>query len=97
MLLEAGVAEKYLDTVMRVFDQGRITIENGALVNKDAAIADAKKDWSDFIGIKSTKGATVDNPPSNNNGGEDGSEAAKFMAERRARRYGAAQKQTNDD
>lgn len=68
LLREQGVDEKRIDSIMRVTDLKGVAVKDGALADSEAlgkAIAD---EWGDFIVRTSTKGASVDDPPSNRSG-----------------------------
>ena len=84
MLLEAGISEKRVDSVLRVYDYKKLEIEDGAVKDKADAIKGVKEDWSDFIVSKTDKGADTPNPPSNNGGKKTKDEifAIKDTAER---------------
>lgn len=84
MLLEAGISEKRVDSVLRVYDYKKLEVEDGAVKDKADAIKGVKEDWSDFIVSKTDKGADTANPPSNNGGKKTKDEiyAIKDTAER---------------
>lgn len=78
LLKEAGIADKRLDTVLKVTSLDEITL------NKDGSIRDAEKlsesiktEWSDFIVQTQQQGANVDNPPA---GGKTYTSKAEIMA-----------------
>jgi len=64
VLKEAGIADKYLDTVIRAtnFDNMKLG-EDGKLEKADELKAAAEKDWADFKAKSQTKGADVETPP----------------------------------
>ena len=69
LLKEAGVADKRIDTVLRVTDLGTIELgDDGKIKDADGAKAAIRKDWADFIGSVNTQGANVGNPPEQNGG-----------------------------
>lgn len=66
MLKEAGVSEKYLETVLRATDLKAVKLDkDGALEGVEALKESAKAEWADFISTTQTKGATVATPPGN--------------------------------
>lgn len=84
LLLEAGVSEKRVDSVLRVYDYSNIEIEDGNAKDKDKILEGIKSDWSDFIVKKSNKGAETPTPPENTGGKKTKAEilAIKDTAER---------------
>lgn len=69
MLKEAGVAEKYLGTVLKATDLSAVKLDkDGKIEGADKLIESAKTEWSDFISVTKTEGAKVDTPPKNNGG-----------------------------
>ena len=69
MLKEAGVAEKYLGTVLKATDLSAVKLDkDGKIEGADKLIESAKTEWSDFISVTKTEGAKVDPPPKNNGG-----------------------------
>lgn len=69
MLKEAGVAEKYLATVLKATDLSAVKLDkDGKIEGADKLIESAKTEWADFISVTKTEGAKVDTPPKNNGG-----------------------------
>ena len=69
MLKEAGVSDKRIASVMRVTNLADIKLDKeGKLKDHDKLVEDVKKEWSDFIDTKETKGADTKTPPENNGG-----------------------------
>lgn len=64
----AGVAEKYIGTVLRVTDLDGIELEDGKVKATDELTAQVKETWADFIATTTQKGATPPNPPANVHG-----------------------------
>ena len=67
-LKAAGVLEKYFDRIVRLSgdDIDKMELDsNGNVKNADKMAESLKTDWSDYVGSTSTKGAPVDNPPTN--------------------------------
>lgn len=64
LLLNNGVGESHIDSILRVTDFKNIKIgEDGKLENADKLTEDIKSAWSGFITSKSTQGASVATPP----------------------------------
>lgn len=69
MLKEAGVADKYLDTVLKATDMTGMKLDkDGKLEDVDGLAKSAKSEWADFIQTTKTKGASVATPPGNTGG-----------------------------
>ena len=87
MLKEAGVAEKYLGTVLKATDLSAVKLDkDGKIEGADKLIESARTEWADFISVTKTEGAKVDTPPKNNGGKmtKDQIAAIKNPTERRA-------------
>lgn len=67
ILEEAGIDEKRIDSVLRVKDLKELKVTDGKLDNESGLIESVKKEWSDFIVVKDTKGADPDTPPGTDN------------------------------
>ena len=64
MLKEAGVADKYLDTVIRATDMSGMKLDKDEkLEGAEDLSKSAKTEWADFIQTTTTKGAHVATPP----------------------------------
>ena len=69
MLKEAGIAEKYLGTVLKATDLSAVKLDkDGKIEGVDKLTESAKTEWADFISVTKTEGAKVDTPPKNNGG-----------------------------
>ena len=68
LLAGAGVDPKRIDTVLKVSDLSGVTVKDGAIEGADDLTESIKSDWSDFIAVKTTKGAPVPNPPKSTGG-----------------------------
>lgn len=68
LLAGAGVDPKRIDTVLKVSDLSGVTVKDGAIEGADKLTEGIKSDWSDFIAVKTTQGATVPNPPKSTGG-----------------------------
>lgn len=64
LLRNCGVDAKRIDTVMKVADLDKVKIKDGAIENAEDLTTDIKTEWADFITQESTRGASVQNPPS---------------------------------
>lgn len=83
LLESAGVDPKRIDTVLKVSDLSGVTVKDGAIEGADDLTESIKSDWSDFIAVKTTQGATVPNPPK----GTGGAAAPKNLREALHQRY----------
>lgn len=68
LLKDNGVLEKYIDRIVRLSGEDIDALE----LDDKGGVKDAKKhgeaikaDWADYVGTTTTKGAPVDNPPTN--------------------------------
>lgn len=68
LLKDNGVLEKYVDRIVRLSGEDIDALE----LDDKGGVKDAKKhgeaikaDWADYVGTTTTKGAPVDNPPTN--------------------------------
>ena len=68
LLAGAGVDPKRIDTVLKVSDLSGVTVKDGAIEGADDLTESIKSDWSDFIAVKTTQGATVPNPAKSTGG-----------------------------
>lgn len=87
MLKEAGVAEKYLGTVLKATDLSAVKLDkDGKIEGADKLTENAKTEWADFISVTKTEGAKVDTPPKNNGGKMTKAQISKIKdpGERRA-------------
>lgn len=67
ILKECGIPDKRIDAIVKVSDIDSIVFDDeGNISNKDELVNSVKEEWSDFIPVKSTKGADMANPPANN-------------------------------
>lgn len=64
VLLNAGIAEKYLDKVMRVTDLSDVKLdEDGKIEGADEIAKNAKAEWAEFITKTSSHGSSTATPP----------------------------------
>lgn len=97
LLKEAGIADKYLDSVLRVTDLSSIEIEDGKVKDSETVAEAAKSQWADFIVKTKTVGAEPETPPSNSAGkqptGIEGANprAVQIAKERHERMYGKSE------
>lgn len=69
VLKEAGIADKYVDTVLKATDLSGMKLDkDGKLEDAEELGRSAKTEWADFVSTTTTKGAPVATPPSNNGG-----------------------------
>lgn len=97
LLKDAGIAEKYIDSVLKVTDLSSIEVEDGKVKDSEAATESAKSQWADFIVKTKTVGSDPETPPTNDAGkGRTGIEGANPRAvqiakERHERMYGKSE------
>ena len=66
LLKDAGVSEKRIDTVMKVFVHSDVELdESGKIKDADKVTEHVKKEWADFIVQTQTTGAQTPTPPVN--------------------------------
>jgi hypothetical protein len=66
LLKKAGVADRYLDDVLKVTQVDDIELDDkGEIKQSEEAITGAKEKWSSFIETTSTKGVDTPTPPEN--------------------------------
>ena len=94
VLKDCGVAEKRIETILKVTDIDKLKVKDDALDGLDDIKKGIKKEWADFITSDKEKGAHVDNPPENNGGnnGRSQSRAAQIAAEYHRNLYGEIKK-----
>lgn len=63
LLTEAGVADKYLDAIMRVANVDEVEVKDGAIADAEKLTEALKESWADFIPTTNTQGASVSTPP----------------------------------
>lgn len=69
ILKEIGVADKRIDSVVKVSDIEGIELDGeGNVKDGDKLKESLKTEWSDFIATKKVEGANSANPPTNNGG-----------------------------
>lgn len=91
MLRDEGIADKYLDTVIRATSFDGIKLDaDGKLEKPDELRTAIGKDWADFKATTKTEGAKVDNPPKDNPGNGANPRAAEIAKARYERLYGKA-------
>lgn len=65
MLRETGVDERRIDSIMKVTDLSKVSVEDGAIADAETVKEAIASEWGDFIAHTNTQGANVDNPPAN--------------------------------
>ena len=63
LLRSEGVAERRIESILRITDFSGITVKNGQLDKADDLRAGIRTEWADFIMSTSTKPTSVDTPP----------------------------------
>lgn len=70
LLRDAGISEKRLDSVLRVYDVDGVELDDKGAIKDAKARTDAvKTEWADFIVTTTTQGADIAHPPTNTGGG----------------------------
>lgn len=66
LLKEVGVAEKRIDTILRVTDLDKIELEDGKVKSADEVKNTIKTEWAEFITAAGQVGADMAKPPVGN-------------------------------
>lgn len=92
LLLDAGISEKRVASVMRVSSLDDVKIDkDGKIEGADDLTEKVKKEWADFIVTTGEQGASTPKPPANDgDGGKQPSLAAQLTAQYRNEHYGNA-------
>lgn len=82
MLLDAGIPEKRIASIMRVTDVDAIELDaDGSVKDADSIADNIKTEWADFIATEAKKGAETANPPKGDDEGTAKPSVAKQLAE----------------
>ena len=69
LLKSAGLAEKYIEKILKVTDLSKEKLDKeGHLEKSDALKATALKEWPEFVATEGKKGADTSTPPENHGG-----------------------------
>ena len=91
ILKDAGIADKYVDSILGISDFKSIEFDNdGKVKDADKLKSGIKEKFSDFVVKEQEKGAEVSNPPDGTGQGKKSSYAAQRVAEYRKNLYGSA-------
>lgn len=71
MLLEAGVSEKRIDSILKVTDLSNIELDGEELKDKDTLKKNAQEEWADFLTQEHKDGVDTDNPPEGEESGRE--------------------------
>lgn len=64
LLADEGIGEKRLDSILKVTDTGKLTLDkDGRLMNEDSLRKAINDEWSEFKTTVTEVGATVEKPP----------------------------------
>jgi len=90
MLIDAGVSEKRIATVLKVSDVDAIELDgDGKIKGIEQLTESVQKEWADFIPTVKEEGAATPKPPANDgDGGKQPSRAAQMVAQYRNEHYG---------
>lgn len=84
LLKKAGISEKHLDSVMRVYQMDDIELDDkGKIKDAEDREKSIKADWADFIVAEKQKGADTPTPP----GGDPTPAGPKTLAEALRQKY----------
>lgn len=102
LLKDAGVAEKHIDFALRHTnddDYSKLEFDDkGEVKDSKDIIEGIKKDWSDFIVEKDTKGAQTSNPPEGEGkGGSNSGEALEIYNQLQQSHFGIKPDGNNDN
>lgn len=93
ILKEAGVREKYMETIIRadrsVIDS--VIMADGKPDKQDELMESVKKNWADFIGTPGSATDVPENPPENNGGTSVTKDSIMAIKDPSARRMAIAQ------
>ena len=64
LLKDCGIDAKRIDTVMRVADINAAKVKDGKIENVEDLTKSIQSEWADFIATDTTRGASVQTPPS---------------------------------
>ena len=92
LLLDAGISEKRVASVMKVSSLDDIKIDkDGKIEGADKLTENVKTEWADFIVTKTEQGANTVKPPENTGGDvNQPSRATQLVAQYRNEHYGNA-------
>lgn len=84
LLKDCGIDAKRIDTVMRVADINAAKVKDGKIENVEDLTKSIQSEWADFIATDTTRGASVQTPPSGSGSKKSKSDilAIKDTAER---------------
>lgn len=93
ILKEAGVREKYMETIIRADGSiiDTIVMADGKADKQSELMESVKKNWADFIGTPGSATDAPDNPPENNGGTSVTRESIMSIKDPSARRMAIAQ------
>ena len=64
LLRGCGIDARRIDAVMKVADLDGVRVKDGVIENAEDLATGIKKEWADFITQETTRGASVQTPPS---------------------------------
>lgn len=94
LLADEHISEKRLDSVIRLTDFSGIKLDkDGNLQDVDSLKKTIADEWGEYKVTTQKRGAQVDTPPKDDNGGQQMSRAAELAAQYRAQKYGVRSEQ----
>lgn len=91
ILKKAGISEKRIESVLKVYDIDGIEVEDGKAKEETKLIEDVKTEWADFIVKTETKGANLATPPAHSGSGAKTKDEIMAISDRAERRAAIAQ------
>ncbi len=90
LLKDAGISEKYIDSILKISDVKSIEFEeNGDVKGSDDLKKTMKENFSDFVVSEEKQGAGTATPPEGRGSGHKVSAAVQRIAEHRKNMYGS--------
>ena len=81
LLSQAGIADRYLDSVLRVSDVSALPFEDGKITDAETRCGEIRREWADFVVSTHTRGTDTPTPPEHNAPDYDGMSDAEYYHE----------------
>ena len=91
ILKKAGINEKRIEAVLKVYDIDGIEVEDGKAKDEEKRINDVKTEWADFVVTTQTKGVNPANPPAHGGDAKKTKDEIMAITDRSERRAAIAQ------
>lgn len=79
VLVEAGIDQKRIASVMKVADLSGITVKDGKIEDKDSVVEGVKTEWADFVVQRGTRNDPPADPPAGEPGDPEPTNLAEAM------------------